>query len=167
MVAAEAQAQGVPVSLALAIAQRESGFSQAARGAAGEIGVMQLMPATAAQLGVDPYDLAQNIHGGILFLADLYRQFGDWTLTAEAYNWGPNKLARALAAKRQAPASVQQYARAVTSGAPISTPAGGIQVAGYQVVQPDAGAPMPGNTSPAIMGGLLALGIVAAVWAVT
>ena len=56
---------GVPPSIALAVAQKESGFNQAAVGAAGELGVMQLMPATAAGLGVDPSDLTQNVTGGV------------------------------------------------------------------------------------------------------
>jgi soluble lytic murein transglycosylase-like protein len=83
----------VPPSIALAVAQKESGFNQAAVGAAGEIGVMQLMPATAAGLGVDPSDLNQNVTGGVSLLASLYQQFGDWSDALAAYNAGPTHLA--------------------------------------------------------------------------
>ena len=68
-----AAAYGVPVDLALAVAQRESGFQQSARGAAGEIGIMQLMPPTAAALGVNSYDAEANIEGGVRLLRDLRR----------------------------------------------------------------------------------------------
>ena len=83
----------VPPSIALAVAQKESGFNQNAVGAAGEIGVMQLMPATAAGLGVDPSDLTQNVTGGVSLLASLYQQFGDWSDALAAYNAGPTHLA--------------------------------------------------------------------------
>src|SRR6185503_10835256 len=83
---------GVPLSIALAVAQRESGLNQNARGAAGEIGVFQLMPGTAAGLGVNPYDLNQNVEGGIRYLADNYRRFGDWELALQAYNGGPGHV---------------------------------------------------------------------------
>ena len=84
---------GVPSSIALAVAQKESGFNQAAVGSSGEIGVMQLMPATAAGLGVDPSDLNQNVTGGVSLLASLYQQFGNWSDALAAYNAGPTHLA--------------------------------------------------------------------------
>jgi soluble lytic murein transglycosylase-like protein len=83
---------GVPSSIALEVAQKESGFNQAAVGSSGEIGVMQLMPATAAGLGVDPSDLNQNVTGGVSLLASLYQQFGNWTQALEAYNAGPTAV---------------------------------------------------------------------------
>src|SRR5690242_7269539 len=90
----EANSQGVPPALALAVAQQESGVCQwrpngdLVRSSAGAIGVMQLMPATAAQLGVDPADPFQNIRGGVMYLAQMYDRFGTWPLTLAAYNWG-------------------------------------------------------------------------------
>ena len=84
---------GVPPSIALSVAQKESGFNQGAVGAAGEIGVFQLMPATASGLGVNPSDLNQNVTGGISLLASLYKQFGNWTDALAAYNAGPTHLA--------------------------------------------------------------------------
>lgn len=84
---------GVPPSIALAVAQKESGFNQGAVGTAGEIGVMQLMPATAAGLNVNPSDLNQNVIGGVSLLASLYNQFGNWSDALAAYNAGPTHLA--------------------------------------------------------------------------
>ncbi len=79
---------GVDPAIALAVAQKESGFNQGARGSAGEVGIFQLMPATARGLSVDPYDQTQNIEGGVSYLAQLYRQFGDWTRALAGYNGG-------------------------------------------------------------------------------
>ncbi len=87
-----AKAYGVREELALSVAMQESRFSQNVRSCAGAIGVMQLMPGTAKQLGVDPYDLEDNIKGGVKYLKDqLIRFAGNETLTAAAYNAGPHR----------------------------------------------------------------------------
>ena len=98
LIAAQAAAQGVPPSIALAVAQKESSIQQftssggVVTGAAGEIGVFQLMPMTAASLGVtDPTDTTQNVQGGVSFLAQLYAKYGNWPQALSAYNSGsPN-----------------------------------------------------------------------------
>jgi soluble lytic murein transglycosylase-like protein len=92
LITSVANSLGVPSSIALAVAQKESNFNQAAVGSSGEIGVMQLMPATAAGLGVDPTDLNQNVTGGVSLLASLYQQYGNWTQALEAYNAGPTAV---------------------------------------------------------------------------
>lgn len=97
MIIAEAQQQGVDPALALEVAQVESGMNQNATSSKGAIGVMQLMPATAAQLGVDPYDTAQNIHGGVMYLRQLMSRFGDPTAALAAYDWGPGNVQQAMA----------------------------------------------------------------------
>lgn len=102
-----ASAAGIPPSLALQVAQSESGLSNSAVSGKGAIGIFQLMPATAAQLGVDPTDPTQNIQGGIAYLAQLFQQFGDWATALAAYNWGPGNVAKYGAAA--APSSTQNY----------------------------------------------------------
>ena len=92
LITSVANSLGVPSSIALAVAQKESNFNQAAVGSSGEIGVMQLMPVTAAGLGVDPTDLNQNVTGGVSLLASLYQQYGNWTQALEAYNAGPTAV---------------------------------------------------------------------------
>jgi len=90
----EALDRGVPPAIALAVAQQESDTSQwlpngsLVTGSSGEIGVFQLMPATAASLGVDPGDVNQNIQGGISFLAQLFQKYGSWPAALSAYNSG-------------------------------------------------------------------------------
>ena len=86
---------GVPPDLAVAVAQQESGGNPHAVSAAGAQGVMQLMPATAAALGVsNPYDAGQNIDAGVRFLSQLLGQFGDVPLALAAYNWGPGNVSK-------------------------------------------------------------------------
>ena len=88
-----ANSYGVDPNLALAVAQKESGFNQAAMGSSGEIGVFQLMPATAQSLGVNPYDLSGNIDGGIGLLSTLLSKYnGNTSLALAAYNAGEPKV---------------------------------------------------------------------------
>jgi hypothetical protein len=130
----QANSQGVPPAIALAVAMRESGITQwgpsrcypqgtqggVLTGCSGELGIFQLMPATAAQLGVDPTDPLQNIQGGVIYLAQMYQQFGSWPLALAAYNWGPVKLQRALNSEGSPPPQVQTYVAAVLAGAGVS-----------------------------------------------
>ncbi len=87
---------GLPRALVRAVAWAESGNRQDAVSPKGAIGLMQLMPATAAELGVDPTDPVENIKGGTLYLKqmlDLYE--GDReqiTKALAAYNAGPGRV---------------------------------------------------------------------------
>lgn len=82
----------VPPDLALAVATAESGLDPNARGSSGEIGLFQLMPATADWLGVDPFDTDQNIEGGVQYLSQQYSTFGSWDSALAAYNAGPGRV---------------------------------------------------------------------------
>jgi soluble lytic murein transglycosylase-like protein len=113
-----AQSYGVDPSLALEVAIQESNLNQSAVGTSGEIGVFQLMPATAAQLGVNPSDLAQNIQGGVMYLAQLMSQFGDESQAVAAYNCGPTCVQNAIGEGganwlQYVPASTQAYVAAI------------------------------------------------------
>lgn len=92
MVVEEARRQGVNPQLALSIAFAESGFNPKSISPAGAIGIMQLMPAKAKELEVNPHDPEQNIEGGIRLLKILNDQFqGDPLKVVVAYNAGENK----------------------------------------------------------------------------
>lgn len=76
-----------------AVAEVESGLNPDAISGAGAIGVMQLMPDTAASLGVNPYDTKQNIEGGAKYLRQMLDVFGgDVSKALAAYNAGPNAV---------------------------------------------------------------------------
>ena len=79
--------------LVSAIAKAESNGDQSAVSPVGAVGVMQLMPDTAASLGVNPYDLRENIDGGAKYLRQMLDMFGgDMTKAIAAYNAGPNAV---------------------------------------------------------------------------
>ena len=90
---------GVPATLIKAVVLAESGMNPTAVSHAGARGLMQLMPPTAADLGVlNSFDPAENIDGGSRYLAkmlDLFR--GDRRLALAGYNAGPNRVKRKMA----------------------------------------------------------------------
>jgi cell wall-associated NlpC family hydrolase len=85
---------GVPANLLAAVAQAESNFNPTAVSPAGAQGMMQIMPATAAGMGVNPMDPAQAIDGAARILAGNLRQFGSPALAVAAYNAGAGAVAR-------------------------------------------------------------------------
>ncbi len=85
----------VDPDLVKAVIRAESNFDPTAVSHAGAKGLMQLMDATAAQLGVeDSFDPAQNIDAGVRYLAMQLRRFGDVRLALAAYNAGPAAVMR-------------------------------------------------------------------------
>lgn len=89
---AAAKKYGVPEALFLRLIQQESGWNPNARSHKGATGLAQLMPGTAARMGVNPRDPVQNLHGGARYLRLMYNQFGDWNLALAAYNAGPGAV---------------------------------------------------------------------------
>jgi len=84
----------VPPAVVEAVAWQESRFNHAAVSRKGARGVMQLLPKTASDLGVDPGDLKGNIDGGAAYLAQQLRRYGDLRLALAAYNAGPGAVDR-------------------------------------------------------------------------
>jgi len=84
-----AQLHQVQPAIVRAIIATESAFNPASRSPAGAIGLMQLMPATARDLGVNPFIPAQNLEGGVRYFSHLLREFGGLELALVAYNAGP------------------------------------------------------------------------------
>nr|WP_176715571.1 lytic transglycosylase domain-containing protein [Thioclava sp. SK-1] len=89
---AAATKHGVPQDLFLRLVQQESGWNPSAVSHAGAQGLAQLMPATAAKLGVNPNDPGQNLEGGARYLRMMYDQFGNWRHALAAYNAGPGAV---------------------------------------------------------------------------
>ena len=83
---------GVDAGLLAAVAKAESGFNPGAVSPVGAQGIMQFMPATAAQFGVDPFDPASAIDGAARYLRQLHDEFGSVELALAAYNSGPGNV---------------------------------------------------------------------------
>lgn len=88
------QRHGLPPMLMSALVYHESRGNAQAVSRAGAIGLAQLMPGTAASLGVNPRDPWQNVWGGAKYLAAQLRTFGRLDLALAAYNAGPGAVQR-------------------------------------------------------------------------
>jgi soluble lytic murein transglycosylase len=113
----ESRATSVPISFLYGIARQESAFAPAARSSAGALGLMQLMPATAAATARDAgepspvaaalFDPALNVHIASRHIAELLERYdGNRVLAAAAYNAGPHRVDRWLRDRPARPADV-------------------------------------------------------------
>jgi hypothetical protein len=134
MVAAEAERIGLDPNIAVHALYKETGNlknPESARSRAGALGVMQLMPKTAKELGVDPLNPEDNIRGGVMYLKKMYDKYQDPTLALAAYNAGPGRVDKALKSGRGIeglPRETQNYvmARNMAGGGIVAFTNGGV-----------------------------------------
>lgn len=106
--------QGLPVGLFDALIVQESRYQPLAISPKGAIGLAQLMPGTARQLGANPYDLYQNLRGGARYLRQQVDAFGRYDLALAAYNAGPGRVRRRWTVP--AIAETQNYVSSIFAG---------------------------------------------------
>jgi soluble lytic murein transglycosylase-like protein len=99
MAATAAKKARIPDGFVRSVMKAESGFHADAVSPKGAIGLMQLMPGTAQELGVDPKNPHQNVEGGAEYLRELLAKYED----------DPNQVLLALAAYNAGPAAVDRY----------------------------------------------------------
>ncbi len=90
--ASAAATYSVPENLLKAVAGAESAFQPSAVSSAGAEGLMQLMPAVASSLHVNPFNPGQSIMAAAHLLSSYHGQFGSWPLALAAYNAGPGAV---------------------------------------------------------------------------
>ena len=125
-ITAKAEQMGLDPKFALYIAGKETGGlrnPETARSSAGALGIMQLMPGTAKDMGVkDPFDPDQNITGGLRYAKMMLDKYGDPKLAAIAYNWGPgntDKWLKAGADPTKLPKETRNYVASLKEGGAI------------------------------------------------
>ena len=155
-----ANAQGVPSSIALAVAQQESGFNPNAVGSAGELGVFQLMP----QYFPGASDPNANISTGVAYLKQLYQQFGDWGTALAAYNWGPTKVNSAVSAGTSFPQQVLNYVQSVLGIASSTDASVAVDTTGSSTSSPSYTGLDPSQVAPWVLAGVVGLGVLWVAW---
>jgi soluble lytic murein transglycosylase-like protein len=94
MIQSAARQAGVDPLLFDSLVAVESGYNPSATSNKGAIGLAQLMPGTASELGVNPHDPMQNLVGGARYLASMMQRFNDPKLALAAYNAGPGAVSK-------------------------------------------------------------------------
>jgi soluble lytic murein transglycosylase-like protein len=166
-----AQSFGIPVNIFQGVIQNESG----ATGAGGPIdpstwnpqavspvgaqGLGQLMPGTAAGLGVtNPFDPTQNLTGSAQYLSSLYKQIGSWTGALQAYNAGPGAYAANPNVSAGYASNVLKSAGVTGANTPGIQPAGATGTTAGGTPSPVSGA-QPPTASSGLTGTVLLYGI--------
>jgi soluble lytic murein transglycosylase-like protein len=119
LVRQSAKNQDLDEALLRGVIEKESAFRPCAVSSQGAMGLMQLMPATANQLGVgNPFDPADNVEAGAAFLKQLLTRYGgDLPLALGAYNAGPGKVDAAGGVPKIP--ETQDYVKQVLSTLPV------------------------------------------------
>ena len=118
IIAEASELYDIPEAFIRAVIRVESNFNPRCRSSVGAMGLMQLMPETAANMGVThPYDPYQNIMGGTRFLRILANEFrGNHWLVLAAYNAGAGRVSEYLSGRRSLPViTVTRYIPRVMS----------------------------------------------------
>jgi soluble lytic murein transglycosylase-like protein len=119
MIAQAEAEQGIPATMLERLLYQECRYradiiSGATQSPAGALGIAQFMPATAAELRIDPLDPRQAVPAAAKYLRGLYNKFGNWSEALAAYNWGQGNVQRKGLAN--APRETRNYYTQILAG---------------------------------------------------
>lgn len=170
LIAEAARRFGLPARWIRAVMKQESGFNPLATSRAGAMGLMQVMPATYAELrrryglGADAYDPRDNIMAGAAYLRELHDQFGLEGMLP-AYNAGPGRYLQHRDEGRSLPLETRDYVARIGRLDRAATPSDRARIAAEALVDPYR-APLfpdaPRLSDPASSGLFVTLGPAAA-----
>lgn len=155
----------VPWPIFKAMIDYESGWNTGAVSPAGAMGIAQIMPGTASDWKVNPWDPFQALDAAAMHLSEYYTEHGNsWYDALAAYNGGdsPQGIANGIAAGYPAHVLAAAGVGAVSGGSGVSNVAG----SGSTSSQSPQTAKAPVNFSPAVVQGILAIAVVAAIIAI-
>jgi soluble lytic murein transglycosylase-like protein len=125
-IAATEQQYGIPTDLLARLLFQESSYDPrkidgTITSSKGAQGIAQFMPATAADLGVNPLDPVAAINAAGRYLAKMYQMFGNWQYALAAYNWGPGNMRKYLAGtgNKTMPPETSTYVAQITNDVKI------------------------------------------------
>ena len=104
-----ARRYSIPPRIFYSLIDHESGWNPSAHSSAGAVGLTQLMPRTAAGMGVDPLDPKSNLDGGARYLSNAFKHYGNWRDALRAYNYG-------YAGADEDPSNGAEYADSIMHG---------------------------------------------------
>lgn len=115
------KAHGLPNNIIVGLMSAESSFrpeiiSGEQKSSAGAIGILQFMPATAKEYGIDPTKPYQSINAAVKYLKNSYKQLGNWEDSIRSYNAGVGAIKQWKAGKRQLPKETREYLGRVQKG---------------------------------------------------
>lgn len=116
--------QGIPHDLLAALLFRESSYlpeiiDGRRKSSAGALGIGQFMPATAAEMRINPLDPAEAIPGAAKYLRQMFNIFGNWRDALGAYNAGPGNYRRILAGTQKMTQQTAEYIAAITGNVAV------------------------------------------------
>jgi membrane-bound lytic murein transglycosylase MltF len=110
---------GLPKNILVGVMGTESNFNPNATSPVGARGLMQFMPKTAKEYGINPLNPSQSIDAAGKYLANSYKQFGNWDDALRSYNMGVGGLKQVKAGKKSLPKETQDYTSRVYKHAGI------------------------------------------------